>query len=106
MNSSLPSIQNEKHQCEQKAQKNRSAQRKIKRKVVSLIMEIKRKTAKPERQFRTDHQQQTQQREDAAHYQEHSAKLLHIVILRQSRLATRIGTDSFAFCPCQSGYFV
>lgn len=51
-------------------------------------MEVKWKSAKPERQFRPKHQNQTQQRQDTAHYQEHSTKLLHTVILRQSRLAT------------------
>jgi len=51
-------------------------------------MEIEWKPSKLKRQFRTKRQKQTQQRQDTAHYQEHSAKLLHIVILRQTRLAT------------------
>jgi hypothetical protein len=51
-------------------------------------MEIEWKPSKLKRQFRTKRQKQTQQRQDTAHYQEHSAKLRHIVILRQSRLAT------------------
>ena len=51
-------------------------------------MEIEWKPSKLKRQFRTKRQKQTKQRQDTAHYQEHSAKLLHIVILRQSRLTT------------------
>jgi len=51
-------------------------------------MEIEWKPAKLKGQFRPERQKQSQQRQDTAHYQEHSSKLLHIVILRQTRLAT------------------
>jgi hypothetical protein len=51
-------------------------------------MEIKWKPAKLKGQFRPERQKQPQQRQDTAHHQEHSAKLLHIVILRQTRLVT------------------
>src|SRR5215510_15269392 len=52
-------------------------------------MEIEWKTPKPERQFWPKRQEQTQKRQDTTHYQEHSAKLLHIAILRCEQTSRR-----------------
>ena len=73
----LPSIQKRKYQREYKAQQNRSAEWKIKRKVVALIMNIEWKPSETERQFRTQRQNKPQHRENHAHHHEQSAELRH-----------------------------
>src|SRR5215510_7966268 len=57
-------IQQAKKQRENGADQNGSSERKVKRKVVALVMKVERKTAKPEWQPRSEHEQKTNNRQN------------------------------------------
>src|SRR2546427_920829 len=84
-NSNLSPIQQAEEQCEKHANQDGSSKRKVKRKVVALIMEVQREPAEPEWQLRSQHEQKTDKRQDAAHNDEQSAYLLHKDIVRQRK---------------------
>jgi len=88
-NSNLSPIQQAEEQCEKHANQDGSSKRKVKRKVVALIMEVQREPAEPEWQLRSQHEQKTDKRQDAAHNDEQSAYLLHWTILRQRQRQCR-----------------
>jgi len=52
-------------------------------------MEVQREPAEPEWQLRSQHEQKTDKRQDAAHNDEQSAYLLHWTILRQRQRQCR-----------------
>src|SRR5207247_4825588 len=88
-NSNLSPIQQAEEQCEKHANQDGSSKRKVKCKVIALIMEVQREPAEPEWQLRSQHEQKTDKRQDAAHNDEQSAYLLHKTILRQRQRQCR-----------------
>src|SRR2546426_9261682 len=76
-NSNLSPIHQAKDQRENHADQDGSSERKVKGEVVALVMKVKWKSAEPERQPWSKHEQQTDNRHNTAHYNEQSAHLLH-----------------------------